>query len=632
MNCEQVRELLSAYLDDALAPEEKRTLATHLETCSECRAMLADFRHFDTLLHHLPRVSPGVGLRQKIFSSPEYLELTGASVSGKKPSVQTAPYRSVRKGIERDRNGQYPPLVALPGGRDNQRSSSSSATSKDSFVNSDQMRRNRSRQARRGQRILQGAIAASVLLALGVGGLITWTLWQRQTLLAGNQTTITPPAGLQQGPIPAGLRFLFLRNGALVSTPTANSTAIIRLTPQNTTVAAQWAVRPAQPGRSAGNMVAYIDLQQGFVHIIRSDGQNDTVLKQPLLKPGVQPSTVWNSTTGATILSSLAWSNDGTMLAFAADPAGTTQPGLYIYTISNNTVHTVALPTPGSVSHPVWSPDSIRIAFAMTRNGNSTVLDYNTQNQGVLTLQSGINTQTNVGDTILTLKWSPDITTPALTWSTGLIGHIHNIWIQRVGIGGNAKPTLLASGTYTQADYNPAGHTGIGSWLVVPDNAGVAGDITRIDISGLITRLTMGKQASTAQWSPDGNAIDYFATLAHGTGMLHVLNTITGTDTLLAPGVAATPTPIWSTNSQRLAYSTGTHTAIFDLNKPGAIQTLKPQGRAVSFSWSVTSASQIILTLADGQQGLYLIDTQKGSSLQLNKETIQGSIVWTQIP
>ena len=56
MNCEQVKELLSAYLDDALAPEEKRTIATHLETCSECNAMLADFRRFDTLLRQL-RVS-----------------------------------------------------------------------------------------------------------------------------------------------------------------------------------------------------------------------------------------------------------------------------------------------------------------------------------------------------------------------------------------------------------------------------------------------------------------------------------------------------------------------------------------------------------------------------------------------
>ncbi|HEY5005370.1 MAG TPA: hypothetical protein VII61_19575, partial [Ktedonobacteraceae bacterium] len=65
---------------------------------------------------------------------------------------------------------------------------------------------------------------------------------------------------------------------------------------------------------------------------------------------------------------------------------------------------------------------------------------------------------------------------------------------------------------------------------------------------------------------------------------------------------------------------------------PGVSQTLKPQGKVAAFSWSVTSSSQIILALADGQQGLYLIDTQHGTSLQLNKETLQGPILWTQIP
>ena len=628
MNCEQVKELLSAYLDDALAPEEKRTLATHLETCSECNAMLADFRRFDTLLRQLPRVSPGVDLQQKIFSSPDYLELTGSSVPKTKLSAQTTPARSVR--IDTDRRGHYPQLVALPGGRQEQLSSS--ALSRDTFTNAEKMGRNRSRQGRRGQRILQGAIAATVLLALGIGGLITWTLWQRQNMLASNQTVMPPPAGLQQGPIPAGLRFLFLRNGALWSAPTTQNTAILRLTPAHTTVAAQWAVRPAQTGRSAGNMVAYIDLQQGFVHLIRSDGQNDTIIQQHLLKPGTQPSTVWNTNTGTTILSSLTWSNDGSMLAFVADPTGAAQPGLYIYTLSNNTLHTVALPTTGTVSHLVWSPDNIRIAFTITGNGNSTVLDYNTQTQGVLALQSGINTQTNAGDTILTLKWSPNINAPALTWSTGLANQVHNIWTQRVGINGNAKPTLLANGNYTQAVYNPAGHNGVGSWLLITNNAGVAGDISSVDIAGFVEKLVAGKQTSNAQWSPDGNAIDYFGVISHGTGTLHILNISTGTDTLLATGVSIEPAPLWSTDSQHMAYSTSTHTVIFDLNTPGVLQTLKPQGKVVAFSWSVTSPTQLILALANGQQGLYLIDIQHGTSLQLNKETLQGPLLWTQIP
>jgi len=43
MNCEQVEELLSAYLDNALAPEEWREVTAHLQTCTKCSAMLAEY-------------------------------------------------------------------------------------------------------------------------------------------------------------------------------------------------------------------------------------------------------------------------------------------------------------------------------------------------------------------------------------------------------------------------------------------------------------------------------------------------------------------------------------------------------------------------------------------------------------
>ena len=77
MNCEQVEELLSAYLDNALALEERLAVATHLQGCSHCSTILADFQRLDALLSQQPRVSPDPALRDRIFSSLEYLELTG---------------------------------------------------------------------------------------------------------------------------------------------------------------------------------------------------------------------------------------------------------------------------------------------------------------------------------------------------------------------------------------------------------------------------------------------------------------------------------------------------------------------------------------------------------------------------
>ncbi len=79
MSCELVKALLSAYLDNVLALEERQCAASHLQTCAACSALLVEFRRFDALLSNLPRAEPRHSLRDRIFSSKEYKKLTNAS-------------------------------------------------------------------------------------------------------------------------------------------------------------------------------------------------------------------------------------------------------------------------------------------------------------------------------------------------------------------------------------------------------------------------------------------------------------------------------------------------------------------------------------------------------------------------
>jgi predicted anti-sigma-YlaC factor YlaD len=76
MNCEHVEELLSTYLDKQLVTPEQQAIAHHLETCIECNYILSDFRLFDSLLSHLPRIAPDQSLYERIFFSQEYMEQT----------------------------------------------------------------------------------------------------------------------------------------------------------------------------------------------------------------------------------------------------------------------------------------------------------------------------------------------------------------------------------------------------------------------------------------------------------------------------------------------------------------------------------------------------------------------------
>jgi len=640
MNCEQVKELLSTYLDGTLAVGETAeaahqlslNIAAHLANCVQCSAMLADFQRFDALLAQMPRVSPNPALRDRIFSSPEYLELTGTddiNIAGTDKD-QTVPYKNVR----RDTPGR-PQLVALPGGR---RSSASKPNVASPIEISQRLGARptvQKRQSMWGLRVMQTVIAAAILLTFGVGSLIAWNLWGQANTPATSNKMYTPPAGpSSRGPLSAGMHFVFLRDGMLWSAPADDSTPAEQLTPKDITVAANWVVSSPLPGRSAGNMLAYIDLQRALVHTIRSDGLRDTVVQQPLLKTGVAPSSVWDTAMGNAILTSLTWSKDGSMLAFIADPAGKGSTSLYILSTATGTVQMVSVPMKGSVSHPVWSPDGIRVAFELNNNGKTSILDYNTQNHGLVIITNSVNSQAHPDDTLLTLDWSPDTNTPAITWSVGVIGQVHSIWLRHVGAGSTMAPQSIINGDFVQAVYSRNGHNGVGSWLLVTKVLGRAGDVWRIDVThgAYPVALTSGKQVNFVQWSSDGTRVDYLDSISSGVGTLHVVNVTMVVDTLIAKGVADEPDPAWSEDGQQLVYSTGIQTVVVNVQGNKKLQPLTLRGLASTFVWSATSPHQLVVALSDGQQGVYLVDTQHNSTLQLDQQAISSAILWTEVP
>ncbi len=604
MNCEQVEELLSAYLDVMLASEELRSVATHLQSCTRCSSLLDEYRHFDTLIAHLPRVSPEPALDRRIFSSREYQDFLAALKLDvtERTNRPTVPYQSVH--VERE---THPHLVTLPRGH--------SLAAHNAATRPVPVARRRPQHF---QRIMYTLIAATLFLTLSVGAFISWNLL-RQGQAASNATSITPPAVFSQtGPLPAGIYFIFLRNGALWSASTMSSPLLGRLTPSTVTVSANWAVRPALPGHSAGNMLAYIDLQQGLLHVIRSDGQNDLIVPLPLLQADVAPAAAWDTSTGQTILTSLAWSPDGTRLAFVADPHNTSQPGLYIYSMNNNTVQSMPLPTPGAVSLPVWSSDGIHIAFTLTNTDTTQIIDYNTQNHSLLTMAS-YNTATFT-ESILTLAWSP---TGAITWSIGSFSHIHTIFVRSIDA---SQPHILANGDFTQALYDA---NGIGNWLLVNIQT-TSSSLQTVSLDGNTRILASSPTIGFVQWSPNGAYIDYLDTLQANTGTLHSINLQTLQDTSIATAVSADQQPAWSSDSHTIAYKTNTDVFAFNTLSSKVQQlTRLPETTAILF-WSLAIPSQLLI--AGSRQGCYIFDTQHMALTRLTNNGLQGPIQWTQIP
>lgn len=622
MSTEHVEDLLSAYLDNALTQEEQATVALHLQTCAACNAVLADFRRFDTLLAKQPRVSPSVALRERIFSSKEYLELmedmsaedvttSGSVVASDVKNRQTLPQKRVSSNTT-----SRPHLVALP-------------AKVQSPPPSEQETKVRIRTPQRRnmyiQRFMQIAIAACLLLTLGVGSFIGWNLWQEQGKTTSNAHDITPPQSSHQGgPLPAGMRFVFLRNGSLWSTPEDGSTQAVRLTPATVAVAQQWVVNPALVGHIAGNLLAYVDMKQGYIHTVRTDGQSDTVIKQ-LLLPNVS-TTSWNTPSGENILHSLSWSPDGHTLVFVA--ATTTSSTLYTYSTSTNQIQSVALSGTGSIAHLVWSPNGVRIAFSFTHNNITSILDYNVLTRAVLTVAPTIATPQNLQDSVLTLDWTPTNNAPAITWSVGTQGHVHSVWLRHVGTG-DSGIQALSSGDYTQAVYSRYGEAGTGSWLLSRTLTTNTDTLLSLTLAGALRTVANGSHIGVAQSALDGKHITYFDSFAAGAGTLHSVDTTTGVNTLIAQAVRSTPAPTWSVDGQHLLYSSSTHSFV---NMQNVQTQLSGIGSASTFTWSTISPHTAIIATQDGTQSVYLVDTQHNTAKALGIQHVTGPIVWTQVP
>jgi len=623
MSSEQhVEDLLSAYLDNALTQDERASVAAHIQTCPSCNEVLADFRYFDALLAKQPHISPTAALRERIFSSPEYKELAGEashpntpvqSLTSSTKNQQTVP----QKRVQRAQTSQ-PNFVSIPG---TLRSTSQQETKANIRVPQ--------RRSRQLQRLMQVMIAASLLLTVGVGSFIGWSLWQAQNRVAQDAHGILPPQDLRQGgPLPAGIRSVFFYDGSLWSAPTDGHSQAVRLTPATVTVAPHWVVRPALPNSRAGNLLAYVDMRQGLLHIIRSDGQSDTAIQQLLLKDGAASS--WNTDVSSTILSSLSWSPDGTMLAFLAAPTGT--PALYTCTVSTGQVQAIAVSGKGAVSHPVWSPNSIRIAFESMHNNVTSILDYNTQTHSILTVVPTVATTNYPDDSVLALDWAASNATTAITWSVGTQGHIHSIWLRSVGVdiaNENDAHTLI-NGDYTQAIYSRAGDSGMGGWILTRSPTPTTDKLLTLTLTSTFHELINSNRIQAMQWLSDGRHISYLALDASNSETLHSIDVTYGNDTLLARSVSSNPRPSWSPDGQRVLYSTGTHSFVADISS-GKTQ-ISLQGSATAFLWSTTVPYTAILALQNNGQGVYLYDTHDGKATLMSKNAVIAPIMWTQIP
>lgn len=82
MSCRDIRNDLSAYLDDELSPERRERVSAHLESCADCRAELETLRRTVEMVSELPRANAPETLHDRVM---------GEIRSGAAPAAEEAP-------------------------------------------------------------------------------------------------------------------------------------------------------------------------------------------------------------------------------------------------------------------------------------------------------------------------------------------------------------------------------------------------------------------------------------------------------------------------------------------------------------------------------------------------------------
>ena len=66
MNCIDVRDNISLYIDDELNEEEKKLMEEHLKKCAECSKELEEYKKIIQMLNELPDEEPPVGYCKRL--------------------------------------------------------------------------------------------------------------------------------------------------------------------------------------------------------------------------------------------------------------------------------------------------------------------------------------------------------------------------------------------------------------------------------------------------------------------------------------------------------------------------------------------------------------------------------------
>ncbi len=98
MECNEIRDNLSLYIDDELSEEEKKALEEHLDNCPECRKELEEYRIIIKAINELPDEEPPAGYCKRLHEKLLEAEKDVQDVQKEEKTSKTVTFPSKSRG------------------------------------------------------------------------------------------------------------------------------------------------------------------------------------------------------------------------------------------------------------------------------------------------------------------------------------------------------------------------------------------------------------------------------------------------------------------------------------------------------------------------------------------------------
>lgn len=583
MNCEKAEDYLSAYLDDMLDAQLSREIGLHLTSCANCRETLADYRRFDHLLAVVPRVEPAEELRARVFESADFAAL-----------LSKQQHTSSRS---RDAALGHQPEPPLPVGEPHPIESAQQGETQ---------RQKRSPRHGSPPKWSRVALQSAAVLALVLGSalLIKQGLFNPGKPTSHTSTPVTIGSAPNGIPLAAGMRAIYARAGALWSAPEIGPGIAQRLTPANIQIGG-WRVSPD------GTQVAYVDAQTGRIHTVRSDGQSDHVIGS--IGAGNLAASFWSTSMGRAVADGLAWSPDGTQIAYVA-VGSSDQAILCVMNADGTNDRTIS----NGGAAPVWSSDSLWIAYTASANSAQSILAYDlvSRQTHVLAIQADAS---DASATVAQLAWLPDMLQPTVTWAAHDGNGVTGIFTRSI-LHSAAPHRLTPTGMQLRAaDFSTKANGG--AWII----GGSSLAVLSVQDGSTLATITPATSVSAVAWSPDGMKAAFV--MMNGALDLWTPNSAMSR---VASGVVGAP--VWSADGQWLA-ARQSNSGVVSMKLRGTsianLYRLSAPSGAASLLWAPDGRSLIIATQSDmrivardGSQAK-VVDTHAAPGSQIAWSNIQ---------